>query len=107
MHELVKQFVPLPENVIPQTEWFSEYQRDLMESTNSHSKCNKLVAHLFEHKNYVIHYRLLEFVVELGVKLGVVHNILSFKQKRFLEPYITGNTDLRKQSKNEFEKVFF
>ncbi len=58
MHELVKQFVPLPENVIPQTEWFSEYQSDLMESTNSHSKCHKLVAHLFEHKimSYIIVY---------------------------------------------------
>ncbi len=64
-------------------------------------------VHLFEHNNYVIHYRLLKFVVELGVKLGVVHNIISFKQKRFLEPYIKGNTDLRKQAINEFEKYFF
>ena len=66
-----------------------------------------MVNHFYEHKNYVLHYRLLKFVKELGVELGTVHNIISFKQKRFLEPYITGNTDLRKEAKNEFEKYFF
>ena len=64
------------------------------------------MAHLFEHKNYVLHYRLLKFVVELGVKVGVVHNIIAFKQKRFLEPYIKGNTYIRTQANNEFEKIF-
>ena len=26
-HELLKQCVPCPENIIPNTEWFSEYQK--------------------------------------------------------------------------------
>jgi hypothetical protein len=54
-----------------------------------------------------LHYRLLKFVKELGVELGTFHIIISFKQERWLEPYITGNTDLRKVANNEFEKDFF
>ena len=29
LHELLKQFVPCPENIIPTQEWFSEYQKEL------------------------------------------------------------------------------
>ena len=50
--------------------------------------CNKLIPHLMEHKNYCIHYRNLKFVKELGVKIGKVHNIVSFKQKEWLKEYI-------------------
>ena len=69
--------------------------------------CKKLIPHLMEHKNYCIHYRSLKFVEKLGVKIGEVHNIVSFKQKAWLKPYIDFNTDKRKEAKNEFEKDFF
>ena len=43
----------------------------------------------------------------LGVKLGVVHNIVSFKQKQWLKPYIEFNTNMRTKANNDFEKDFF
>jgi hypothetical protein len=52
IHELLKQYIPLPENIEPKTEWFSDYQKEVMEKTKSKSKCQKLVNHFFEHKNY-------------------------------------------------------
>jgi hypothetical protein len=60
-----------------------------------------------EHKNYCIHYRNLKYVESLGVKIGEVHNVVSFKQKAWMEPYIDFNTSKRKKAKNEFEKDFF
>ena len=71
------------------------------------SKCCKLVPHLYEHKNYVIHYRNLKFVKNLGVEIGTVHNVISFKQAPWLAKYIGFNTECRKQAKDEFEKDFF
>ena len=60
-----------------------------------------------KHEKYCIHYRNLNFLKSLGVKLGVVHNIVSFKQKQWLKPYIEFNTDMRKKANNDFEKDFF
>ena len=60
-----------------------------------------------DHKNYCIHYRNLKYLVSLGVQIKQVHNIVSFKQKKWLKPYIDLNTEKRKEAKNEFEKDFF
>ena len=68
------------------------------------SKCPKLVPHFYEHKNYCIHYRNLKYVKSLGVELGKVHNIISFKQKPWLKEYIDFNTEKITEAKNEFEK---
>ena len=59
-----------------------------------------------EHKNYVIHYRNLKFIKDLGVEIGQVHNILSFDQSAWLKKYIDFNTEKRKQANNDFEKYF-
>jgi hypothetical protein len=71
------------------------------------SKCPKLIPHLYEHKNYCIHYRNLTFVKELEVKIGTVHNVISFNQKPWLKEYIDFKTEKRSKAKNEFEKDFF
>ena len=59
-HELLKQFAPCPENKIPTTEWFSEYQQYSQLLTHANTKHNKLVAHLYDRKNYTLHYRKLD-----------------------------------------------
>ena len=62
---------------------------------------------MFEHKNYCIHYRNLKFIKDLGVEIGQIHNVISFKQQKWLKSYIDFNTEKRKEAKNEFEKDFF
>ena len=64
------------------------------------------MPHLYEHKNYVIHYRSLKFLGDLGVEARAVHKVLTFEQKPWLKPYIDLNTDKRKEAKNEFENDF-
>ena len=67
----------------------------------------KLIPNLFNKKEYVCHYRLLQFYVEHGLKVAKVHEIMSFKQSPHLKSYILKNTELRKQAKTPFEKDFF
>jgi hypothetical protein len=75
IHERIKQLPPCPEPKTPDEAWYSQYQKDLKLITISNSKCEKLVPHFDEHKNYCIHYRTLKYVVEeLGVNMGKIHN---------------------------------
>ena len=85
----------------------SDFQLNLQKDLDIKSKTPKLIPHLMDHKNYCIHYRNLKYLVSLGVEITKVHNIVSFKQKDWMRPYIEFNTDRRKQSKNDFEKDFF
>ena len=86
IHEKLKQMPPCPESLIPKEEWFSEYQKLVKTETKSNTKCQKLVPHLHEHKNYCIHYRNLKFIEKLGVTLGTVYNAISFTQSKWMKP---------------------
>ena len=84
IQDKLKEFPLCPENISPELNWLSEFQKQLLEKNNNKmrvSKCPKLVPHFFEHESYCIHYRNLKYVESLGVELGKVHNIISFKQK--------------------------
>ena len=64
-------------------EWLSDYQRanaERLEVTRNgkYRKSNKLVPHLFEHKNYVIQYRDLKFLADLGAEVRAAHKALAF-----------------------------
>jgi len=101
---------PCPESIIPREEWFSEYQKQVAKTTNSNTKTQKLVPHLNEHLKYCIHYRNLKSIKQLGVTLGTVHNVISFTQAKWMEPYILGNNKLRTQASianNKFLVDFF
>ena len=55
----------------------------------------------------MIPYRMLNFYGRHGMKAERVHNVISFKQNKWLRKYIKFNTQKRKKAKNEFEKVFY
>ena len=113
IHDKLKEYPPCPENIDPKLEWFSDYQMGVaktckaIKENGKYSATCKLIPHLFDRPNYVIHYRNLKFILELGAKVTNIHKVLSFKQKPWLKQYIDFNTQKRTQAKNDFEKDFF
>jgi hypothetical protein len=103
LHEKLKHFPPCPESVIPKEEWFSDYQREVMEITNSKPTSEKLTPHLMKHENYVLHYRNLKFVHGLGIQIKL-KRVVSFTQSRWMAPYIEDNNKLRAKAKAEGNK---
>ena len=65
------------------------------------------MCNLRNKKKYVIHIRSLKQALNHGLKLKKVHRIIEFNQEAWLKPYIDMNTELRKITKNDFEKDFF
>ena len=70
-------------------------------------KCNKLVCNLYDKKDYVVYIRSLKQALIHELILKKVHGVIQFNQEAWLKPYIDMNTELRKQTKNDFEKDCF
>ena len=71
------------------------------------NKVVKLTPNLGDKKKYILHYENLKQYLRLGLKLTHIHRGIKFKESPWLKKYITLNTKLRTQAKNEFEKDFF
>ena len=67
----------------------------------------KLICDWTDKRNYLFHYRMLKFYVRHGMKIKKVHNVIPFKQSKWLEKYIDFNTQKRNQEVNDFEKDFY
>ena len=58
-------------------------------------------------KNYLINYGMLKIYVRHGIVVDENHEIISFKQSKWLEKYINFNTQKRNKAKNGFEEDFY
>ena len=99
-----KTFPFAPENKIINKEKYNDYMKKIQPENYTRSK--KLICDWSDKKNYLVHYRMLKFFVRNGIIVDKVHSIISFKQSRWLEKYISFNTQKRNKAKNDFEKEF-
>ena len=92
-----------------------QYPEELLELLNYLSflserikieKVEKLVTDLHDKNEYVIHIISLKQTLNHGLVLKKVHGVIKFNQKAWLKPYVDINTELRKRTKNDFEKYF-
>ena len=96
-------FAPINKKIIPDN--FNDYMKEI--KPDNHIQTKKLICDWSDKKNYLIHYRMLKFYIRHGMIIGKVHNVISFKQSRWLEKYISFNTQKRNKAKNDFEKDFY
>ena len=50
---------------------------------------------------------MLKFYVRHGMVVEKIHEIISFKQSKWLEKIVSFNTQKRNRAENDFEKDFF
>ena len=90
LHDYFAEFVPAPDNIIPEG-----------------SKVKKLAPSLLPKKDYVCHIRNLQLYKKLGVKITRVHKALKFDESAWLKPYIDLNTKLRAAATNDADKDMY
>ena len=66
----------------------------------------KLIPNL-GNKTNVLHYRILQLYLSLGMKWKKTHRVLKFKQSDGMKKYINFNTEKKINAANSFEKDFF
>ena len=100
-----KYFPFCPKNKKINPDKYNEYMKGIKPENCTKSK--KLICDWSDKKRYLIHYRMLKFYVRHGMIVEKIHEITSFKQSKWLEGYISFNTQKRNKAKNDFEKDFF
>ena len=103
--EKTRYFPFCPENKKNNPDKYNEYMNSI--KPENYTKSKKLICDWTDKKKYLIHYRMLKFYLRHGMIVEKIHEIISFKQSRWLEGYISFNTQKRNKAKNEFEKDFF
>ena len=96
-------FAPVNKKINPDD--FSDYMKEIIPDTYTQNQ--KLICDWSDKKNYLIHYRMLKYYVGQGMIVDKVHDIISFRQSRWLEERINFNTQKRNQAVNDFEKDFY
>ena len=83
IRENTKNFPFCPENKFSPQDKFSEYMKKMKQ--DSHAKCKKLICDWTDKKKYLVHYRMLKFYVRHGMIVEKVHEVISFRQSKWLE----------------------
>ena len=91
-----------------QKEWLPHY---CLKIANEHNitigSVKKLVPNLMNKNNYVIHYRIFQQCLALGMRLEKIHRLLQFKRNDQIRAYIDFDAKKREKSNNESNKNFF
>ena len=103
--EKTKNFPFAPVNKKTNPDNFNDFMTTIKLET--YTKTKKLICDWSVKKNYLIHYRMLNFYVRHGMRVDKVHNIKSLRQSKWLEKYIKFNTRKRNQAVNDSEKDFY
>ena len=114
IHDLTANFPLAPESMEVTDEMLSdfmkEYYKNLQDQRHSSKKfksCRKLLMSQYHKEHYVVHYVILKFYLQMGMRLKEIHHAIQFNQKSFLEPYIKFNSERRALATNSFEKDFY
>ena len=103
--EKTKSFPFCPENKKINPDKNINYMKKI--KPKNYTNYKKLICDWADKKKNRIHCRMLKFYVRHGMVVEKVLEIISFKQSKWLENYISCNTQKRNRAKNDFEKDFF
>src|SRR5438477_6473196 len=65
------------------------------------------ISTCLDKKEYVIHFKLLKFFLQKGLKISKIHQCIRFKQEYLHRDYIDEQTRRRAAAKTEFEKAYY
>ena len=107
LHDIHSDFPLAPVKQSINTAWLSEYQRNVLGERPVNSKSKKLIQTLYRKERYTLHYITLKLYISLGLQVSKVHRVLTFKQSKWLQPYMKLNTKKRKEATSKCDQDFF
>ena len=89
LHELHNDYSLAPEKLVVSNNMLSKYCKEIADKHGIKvGDVKKLIPNLSQKTNYVVHYRILQLHLSLGMKLTKIHRLLEFKQSDWMKKYI-------------------
>jgi len=101
LHEDHLDYPLAPEHLTISSDMLSPFAQSMLKPNWTPIK--KLIPNLQNKKNYVTHYRNLQFYVKHGLRVTKIHRVISFTQSRWLKSWIDVCTKQRQNAKSDFE----
>ena len=99
LHDYFKDFPPAPEHRVLQhdmregNEYIERFER---EHPGEHTEFRGLVGTLLPKKHYGVHWRILEWYLNRGLKVTALHRVISWtEEQEYLKGYVEKNIRLR------------
>jgi hypothetical protein len=80
---------------------------DILDPTHAALRAERLICDLHPRNNYIVHYRVLQLYVKLGMKVTRVHRALKFTQSKCFESYITKLAKKRAAATSDVKKNWY
>ena len=94
LHELHNDYPLTPEKLAVSSDMMSKYCKKIADKYDIKvGDVKKLIPHLGNKTNYVIHYKNLQLYLSLGMKLTKIHKVLKFKQSDWMKNYVDFSTE--------------
>ena len=74
---------------------------------DTYTQTKKIICDWSDKKKHLVHYRMFKFYVRHGMVVDKFHELISFKQSKWLEKQINFNTQKTNQAVNDFERDFY
>ena len=90
--------------LMPDKRKINDNELGYREREKGKTKTEKLILDQNNRREYIFHYKMLNFHVKMGVKVTKIHRVIKFKQDYICTNYIQINTNKRGTAKTKAEK---
>ena len=103
LHDFLSDLPPLPERLEIRSEMLSNFQQEFFPESELQPQ-TRLTCNLYDKQNYCLHYKTLQFCLQLGLEVVNWKRVVKFQQKPFMRDYIDFNTAKRMEAAKEDNK---
>jgi len=114
IHEKTQDFPLAPESSKVTAEMLTPYMKELWTSrcelrgqNDTFKTEKKLLMTCHNKEEYVVHFKLLKFYLQMGMRITRTHAVIKYKQATIFKRYIDENSRKRQLAQNDFEKDLY
>ena len=73
---------------------------------NKYVGSEKLMLTQFSKTNYIVHFKVLQFYLSMGMRISKIHRGAAYTQAPYFRPYIEYNSKKRQEATDDLMKEF-